>query len=182
MIVAKDDSIPLVDIGAEKYRKETFTLETRYTILNHCSWGHSLPIINGDGYQLYGKQYKAKNIEYGDNSFSLDIEDAYEEGLVQNIHREFNLKEKSVILTDTFEFSGKTEHVTERFVSLTKPSFADGKVNLETARIIFDAKKYDVTCTTETCFSHANTVEVYMIDFRGKSQAENCFEFEIEVD
>ena len=181
MIVASDDSIPLVDIGAEKYRKETFMLETRYTILNHCSWGHSLPIINGDGYQLYGKQYKAKNAEYGENRFSLDIEGAYEEGLVGRIHRVFNLDQKSVRLTDTFEFTDKTEYVTERFISLTKPLFTEGTVDFTEAKIKFDADRYDVICTSETCFSHADTVEVYMIDFRGKSKAEKFFDFEIEI-
>lgn len=181
MIVASDDSIPLIDLGADKYRKETFTLNTRYTILNHCSWGHSVPIINSDGYQLYGKQYKAKNVYIDKNSFSLDIEDAYEEGLIQRIHREFKLLDKSIRLSDTFEFSDKTEYVTERFVSLTKPSFTKGAVDFTGAKIMFDAEKYDVTCTSETCFSKADTVEVYMIDFKGKSKEENSFEFEIEI-
>ena len=181
MIVASDDSIPLIDLGADKYRKETFTLDTRYKILNHCSWGHSVPIINSDGYQIYGKQYKSKNACIDENSFSLDIEDAYEEGIVQKIHREFKLLDKSVRLCDTFEFSDKTEYVTERFVSLTKPSIADGTVDFKSAKIIYDVDKYDVVCSKETCFSHADTVEVYMIDFRGKSKAEKCFEFEIEI-
>lgn len=181
MIVAPDDSIPLVDVGSEKYRKETFTLSTRYTILNHCSWGHSVPIINSDGYQIYGKQYKAKNARIDENSFSLDIEDAYEEGLVKKIHREFNLLDKSIKLCDTFEFSDKTEYVTERFVSLTKPSVKNGKVDLESASIIFDPNKYDVVSSVETYISRTGTVEVYMIDFKGKIKAENCFEFEIEV-
>ena len=38
MIVADDDTVPLADIGAEKYRRETFRPETRYNILNHASW------------------------------------------------------------------------------------------------------------------------------------------------
>ena len=181
MIVAPDDSIPLVDVGSEKYRKETFTLSTRYTILNHCSWGHSVPIINSDGYQIYGKQYKAKNASIDENSFSLDIEDAYEEGLVKKIHREFNLLDKGIKLCDTFEFSDKTEYVTERFVSLTKPSVKNGKVDLESASIIFDPNKYDLVSSVETYISRTGTVEVYMIDFKGKIKAENCFEFEIEV-
>ena len=181
MIVASDDSIPLIDLGADKYRRETFTLDTRYKILNHCSWGHSVPIINSDGYQIYGKQYKAKNACIDENSFSLDIEDAYEEGIVQKIHREFKLLDKSVRLCDTFEFSDKTEYVTERFVSLTKPSIADGTVDFKSAKIIYNVDKYDVVCSKETCFSRADTVEVYMIDFRGKSKTEKCFEFDIEV-
>ena len=181
MIVAPDDSIPLVDVGSEKYRKETFTLSTRYTILNHCSWGHSVPIINSDGYQIYGKQYKAKNACIDENSFSLDIEDAYEEGLVKKINREFNLLDKSIKLCDTFEFSDKTEYVTERFVSLTKPSVKNGKVDLESASIIFDPNKYDVVSSVETYISRTGTVEAYMIDFKGKIKAENYFEFEIEV-
>ena len=181
MIVASDDSIPFIDIGAEKYRKETFTLDTRYTILNHSSWGHSVPIINGDGYQIYGELYKAKNAEFGENRFSLDIEDAYEEGIVGKIHREFTLFENSVKLTDAFEFTDKTEYVTERFVSLTKPEIKDGCVDLGSAAICFDADRYALICSTETCFSHEKTVTVYMIDFKGRSKKENYFEFEMLV-
>ena len=181
MIVAKDDSIPLADIGAEKYRRETFRLDTRYTILNHSSWGHSVPIINKDGYQLYGAQYKAKNIQHGENSFSLDIENAYESGIVDNIHREFKFEENRVILTDSFVFSDKTEYVTERFVSLTKPKIIDGTVDLGTAKIVFDRSKYDVSYSTDSYIHHTQKkeVEVYLIDFKGKNKKETRFEFEI---
>ena len=56
MIVAKNDGIPIADLGVGIYRKETFDPELRYTLLNNASFGHSVPIINGK-YQKY-KQLK----------------------------------------------------------------------------------------------------------------------------
>lgn len=183
MIVSADDSIPLADIGAEKYRRETFRPETRYNILNHASWGHSVPIINGDGYQIYGEEYSAKNVQFGDSTFSLDIEGAYEAGIVERIHRKFELSEKCVTLSDTFWFSDKTEYVTERFVSCIEPEISDGTVVIGKARMIFDENRYVVACSTDTYRSHNGDefVTVYLIDFKGKNRKEDKFEFEIEI-
>ncbi len=183
IIVAADDSVPLADIGAEKYRRETFRPETRYNILNHASWGHSVPIINGDGYQMFGREYSAKNVEFGDGRFALDIEGAYEPGIVGRIHREFLLGEKEIGLCDTFDFSSRTEFVTERFVTLTKPEISDGVVDLGSARIIFDEENYTVSYSVDSYIHHSSKEEVtvYLIDFNGIDITEKRFEFDIEV-
>jgi hypothetical protein len=183
MIVSADDSIPLADIGAEKYRRETFRPETRYNILNHASWGHSVPIINGDGYQMFGREYCAKNVQFGDSTFSLDIEGAYESGIVERIHRKFELSEKCVTLSDTFWFSDKTEYVTERFVSCIEPEISDGTVVIGKARMIFDRNRYVVAYSTDTYRAHNGDelITVYLIDFKGKNRKEDKFEFEIEI-
>lgn len=183
MIVASDDTVPLADIGAEKYRKETFTLDTRYNLLNHASWGHSVPIINGCGYQVYGMGYEAKNVRCGENTFSLDIEGAYEAGIIEKIHREFELSDKCVVLRDSFEFSDKTEYVTERFVSWDEPQIAAGVVSVGNASVNFDANRYSVSYSTATYRSHKGNepVKVYLIDFNGKDEKESCFEFEFKM-
>ena len=183
MIVASDDTVPLADIGAEKYRKETLTLDTRYNLLNHASWGHSVPIINGDGYQMYGKEYSANNVEFGDRRFALDIEGAYEHGIVSRIHREFLLEENRVCLCDTFEFSDRTEFVTERFVSFTKPKVSNGVVDVGSAKILFDDGLYQVSYSADSYTHHTSKedVTVYLIDFIGVDRTEKRFEFKIEV-
>ena len=183
MIVADDDTVPLADIGAEKYRRETFRPETRYNILNHASWGHSVPIINGDGYQMYGKEYCAKNIEFDDRRFALDIEGAYEPGVVGRIHREFVLGKNAISLCDTFEFSNRTEFVTERFVTFTKPKILDGVVDLGDAKIFFDDGIFTASYSVDSYTHHSNKedVIVYLIDFIGVDRFQKRFEFEIEV-
>lgn len=58
-----------------------------------------MPIINGK-YQCFGGNYKyrAENMKLSGDELSLDIEKAYEEGLVDKIHRTFKIGEKSIIL------------------------------------------------------------------------------------
>lgn len=184
MIVADDDTVPLADIGAEKYRRETFRPETRYNILNHASWGHSVPIINGNGYQICGNEYCAKNIDFSDRRFALDIEGAYEPGIVGRIHREFLLGNNGIVLCDTFEFSDRTEFVTERFVTFREPKISDGVVDLGGARIIFDEDNYTVSYSADSYIHHSREekVSVYLIDFNGIDKSQRSFEFEIEMD
>ena len=181
MIVTNNDDIPLTDFGAAIYTKETFS-PIRFTLLNNSSRGHSVPIINGQ-YQIDGENYRAKNVKSGNDFFEADIEGAYESGLVKRINRRFTLKEESVVLCDTIEYSERTESVTERMVSWTKPEICDGYVDLKTARILFDIEKYTVEYSQDSYRNHENTedVKVFLIDFKGVNKKETTFEFEILI-
>ena len=132
---------------------------------------------------MYGESYRAKNVKSGNGFFEADIEGAYEAGLVKRINRRFTLKEESVILCDTIEYSERTECITERMVSWTKPEICDGYVDLKTARILFDKEKYTVECTQDSYRNHANTedVKVFLIDFKGTDKKETTFEFEMLI-
>lgn len=182
MLVTADDDIPLADLGSAIYRKETFDPQYRYTLLNNSSWGHSVPIINGQ-YQLAGEMYRAKNARAGADFFELDIEGAYEEGLVSRITRSFTFNDSSLALLDTIEYSDKTNDITERFVSRTKPEIFDSYVDLGSAKIMFDKEKYTVSVSTDSYRNHADTqdISVFFIDFRALAPKETIFEFHIVI-
>lgn len=183
MIVTDDDEMPLADLGCAEYIKDTFRIETRYKFINNGSHGHNLPIINEDGYQLYGPEYRAKNVYADGDKFSMDIEGAYEPGIINKIHRAFKLSDDSVKLVDTFDFSEQTETVMERFVSWFKPEICDGEVKLGRATVKFDKNRYEASVSTDSYRNHAATadVTVYLVDIKGKDRAENYFEFDILV-
>lgn len=186
MIVCRDESIPLADLGCARYCKDYFLPETRYFCLNCGSHGHSVPIINGKT-QNFGREFEAINVVCNENTFSMDIENAYDNGIVNKITRKFMLNEKSIILTDTFIPSEKTESITERFISETKPEIKDGSVDLKSACIVFDEAKYEVKVSTDMYLPHnrtldaKDTVDVYLIDFIAKDKSIMEFEFEIKI-
>lgn len=182
MIVTNNDDIPLADLGAAIYRKETFDPNLRYSLLNNSSRGHSVPIVNGE-YQLAGNSFRAENVKAGEDFFETDIEGAYESGIVKRIKRRFTLKETSIVLCDMVEYSDRTQSITERFVSWTKPHLCDGYVDLKTARIVFDKEKYNVSISNDCYQNHKNAeeVDVFFIDFKAVNPREERFEYTIEL-
>jgi len=181
-MIVSGENIPLTDFGCGEYVKETFMPETRYTFLVNSSRGHSVPVINGE-YQCVGAEFSAKNVKAGDDYFSLDMEDAYEPGIINKIHRHFDIGESSVIMTDTFEYSEKTESVFERIVSHVKPEICDGYVNFGAADVIFDEEKFEASVSVETYRSHGNKgdVNAYLVDFRPINKKETEFKAEIRI-
>lgn len=184
MIVTKDGEIPLTDFGAAIYTKETFERDNRYKLINNSSRGHSVPIINGQYQGAEDVRFSAKNVKAGEDFFEADIEDAYEKDLIGRINRRFEVKEESVFLCDTFEFSNITEKITERFVSWTKPVIYDEYVDLKTARILYNKEKYTVKITEDSYRTHSNIEDkvVYLIDFEAINKKEPKFEVEISVE
>lgn len=186
IVVSSDNSIPLADLGNARYCQQFFDPSTRYQNINCGSHGHSVPIINGKS-QNFGEEFRASNVVCKDNIFSMDIENAYDEGIISKITRKFELLEKSIILKDTFIPSDKTESITERFVSETKPEFAEGIVDLNTACIVYDTAKYEVSLSTDSYLPHDRTlcekdiVDVFLIDFVAKDKSYTEFEFEIKI-
>ena len=181
-MVVVNNEIPLADLGCGVYVKETFQPQTRYNFLVNNSRGHSVPIVNGE-YQLAGREYCARNVKAGDDFFSLDIEGAYEDGLTGKIHRHFQIKENSVAMTDTFEYSEKTACIYERMVSRVKPEICDGYVNLGTADVLFDKNKYKASFTSEAYRAHGDKEDLiaYLIDFKPLKEKEKRFSAEIVI-
>ena len=177
-MITVGDQVFLSDLGCGEYVKETFLYETRYTFVQNSSRGHSVPIVNG-AYQKDGKEYAAKNVVAAENSFSLDIEGAYEKGLCEKLHRHFELDEDSVTLTDTVQGA----KVTERFISKIPPTVCDGYVDYGIGRIVFDPNLLDVTVGQETFVAHdaVSIVTVYQTDFVPKDPLCTAFRFRIEV-
>ena len=185
-MIVNDDDIVIADLGRGEYRKGTFDSSVRYTMFVNGSQGHSVPIINGQ-HQLEGAQYKAKNVKGGENGFSLDIEGAYEKGLINKIHRCFEIGENSVTLTDSFIFSENTESICERLISPFKPQICDGYVLLGNARLIFDKNRYSVSFGEENygtrlVLGKDGIRTAYYIDFTPASGLTDKFEIEIKAD
>ena len=185
LIVVGTD-MPLCDLGAPEYIRYKH-YDDRIVNLNFSSKGHSVPIINGQ-YQCLGKEYKSEVIKAEENVFSIDLQGAYEKGLINKINRTFTINDDGVLLKDIFEYSEKTETVTERFVTRTEPKVLDGEIDLGTASILFDKDLYSVTISEDSYTSHRNMagspyikVMVYLIDFTAKNENQTEFDFEIKI-
>ena len=185
LIVVGDD-MPLCDLGAPEYVRYK-EYDDRMVHLNFSSHGHSVPIINGK-YQCLGEQYKSEVVKAEDNLFSINLEGAYEQGLVNKINRTYTINEDSISLTDTFEYSEKTENIVERFVTRTKPQVLNGEINLGSASIIFDKDLYSVSISEDSYTAHRTMsgnpytqVMVYLIDFVGKKEKQTEFNFEFKI-
>ncbi len=184
-MIAVGDDIPLADLGAPEYIKYK-EYDDRMVNLNFSSKGHSVPIINGQ-YQCLGKEYKSQVITASENVFSLDLQGAYESGLVNRYNRTFTVNDDSVLINDTFEYSEKTESITERFVTWTEPKITDGEIDLSTAKILFDKNLYSVNISVDYYNQNQNLpnagelIKVYLIDFTAKKDNETKFNFKIEI-
>ena len=181
-LVTADGNMPLADLGAGEYTAFTFDPNYRYKMIEHASFGHSVPIINGK-YQMFGAEYRTKNAKAYGNSFSFDMEGAYEEGLITRLNRRFELFPDRIILTDTAEYSPETESITERFVSTEKPTLSDGAVDFSGIKLLYDKEKFDAKLTEDSFINHyVKKTNVYLIDVLPKKEKETEFKFEIIIE
>ena len=178
-MISIGDETFISDLGSGEYVRQTFDPKTRYTFVQNSSRGHSVPIINGE-YQQVGERFRSKNAKVSDTGFELNLECAYNPGIIEGINRRFTIDDNKVIMTDTFDFSPKTESVTERFVSKIKPEICDGYIDFGIARIVYDKERYVPSVSIETFVAHNNKdiVTVYLTDFAPASKEEKIFTFE----
>ena len=167
----------LTDLGAGEYNRDYFG-EKRYTILCNRSAGHSVPIVDGCE-QGTGKEYSART-EFDGDKLTIDITGAYPKNSVTGLVREFSFTEASVLLKDVFTFAESCE-IKERLVTLIKPEVAQGCIQLEEVKVLFDAAAWEVSVIEDIHVSHTTEKEkVYMIDFTAK-QTENEFRAEFLI-
>ena len=184
IVVGKD--MPLCDLGAPEYIKYEH-YDDRMVNLNFSSKGHSVPIINGQ-YQCLGKEYKSQVIKAEENVFSIDLQGAYEAGIVNKINRTFIVGKDGVLIKDIFEYSDITEKITERFVTRTKPQIDEGEINLGAASIIYDKDLYNVSVIEDSYNGHRtwsekpfSPIAVYLIDFTAKEGSIKEFDCEFKI-
>lgn len=178
-MITVGEEVFISDLGSGEYTKEYFDRQTRYTIVTNSSRGHSVPIINGE-YQQFGSEFCAKNVKATENSFELDMEAAYENGIVNRINRRFDFDAHSIKLTDTFEPSPDTKTITERFISKIPPVIQDGYVDMGIGKIKYDVNRYKPEINSEQYNWHRGlkVITAYMIDFSPVDSSETVFEFE----
>jgi len=183
-ILATKNGQIFIDYGAGRYTKESFG-PNRYKIFINSSRGHSLPIINGQE-QKAGKDY-CGTISHDHESKKITIEFAKAYGLenVKRATRVFDYCEKSVILTDSFE--GEIQEITERFVSLTKPTLKGNTISLDGVTLTFSPSLTPTISEEEvqmhgrmkTFASGCKDLEtIYVIDFTANQKQ---FTFQIEI-
>ncbi|MBE6609897.1 MAG: hypothetical protein E7634_04445 [Ruminococcaceae bacterium] len=162
-IFAKNGRQVLMDIGSGIYTRQYFAADTRYTILETSSRGHSVPIVDG-ALQFYGKDAAAKNTTFENGVFSTDIAGAYKcEGL-DSIKRSFAFTNDTVTLTDEFVYSGAGE-IVDRIVTLFEPKVDGCTVTVEDVTVTFDPALCDVSVNSEI---RERKDTCYFIDFKLK--------------
>jgi len=178
-ILARGDRQTLVDLGSGRYTKDYFTPETRYSILCNNSFGHSVPIINGNG-QGTGHEYKGSMKTDGD-TVCIDMKNAYNEPSLKVLDRKIEFSEKIITLTDTFEFDGDGSYVC-RLVSRTAPEYYDNNVVVGLCYIEYDNSSWEVKVTEEKHTPHTDgaDINVFLIDFVPKKKV-NSIELKIKA-
>ena len=176
------------DLGSGEYSKQYFDNRTRYTFPHCGSHGHSVPIINGDGYQKAGSEYAASDVVVNDSGISMDMAPAYKLDTVKSLRRAFTFdKENAVVkIEDNFEFTEAPSSLLERFVTKIKPEINGGEVILKTPKasmsLTFDASLFDAD--VEECVQpdHIGTpFTFYYINLTAKAPGISCrYSFEIK--
>ena len=171
-IYAKDGRQIFVDLGSGLYDKKYFSNE-RYEIFEPSSFGHSVPIINGEG-QKFGKEYAAGEVEATEKFFSLEMSGAYGIEEVKSIRRRFDILEGKIKITDKFAFEGD-KNITERFVTLKEPAhIKKGEILVDGAVLSYGDEVENVKINKEITPVH----ECYTIDLVLKSDTR---EFSCEI-
>lgn len=180
MVVTPDGKIPFRDLGTGLYTGQYFAADTRYTILNNGSFGHSVPIVNGK-YQCFGKNFSATSTKAGDDFFETEISGAYEKGIVEKIIRRFDICDDGISMKDTFVFSDETENFTERLSVSDNPVILKGEITLDGAKIIYNPDKYKAYVFEEV-YKNSNGLDTLatFIDFTPLKEDEREFEIKVE--
>lgn len=174
-IVAKDGKQVFGDLGSGLYTRQYFRNETRYRIINCSSLGHSVPYF-GETVQKYGREYRAENVAYGDNTFSFDLASAYGDERLASFSRTFTVSSEKVTVSDRFDWRGEAPAV-ERFMLWDEPKLCDGGFTVRglTCRLIGRvAKTTVVPFEYEIHHAGGRTRGAYFVDAELEKGADGC--------
>ncbi|TAH75166.1 MAG: hypothetical protein EWM47_00380 [Anaerolineaceae bacterium] len=172
-ILYKDGECILTDLGSGEYTKDYFG-EERYSIFCNSSLGHNVPIIDGNG-QKEGKSFAAKDLVFhGNGRMTMDISDAYDNNDLVKLIRDITIHEDKVILIDTFELTKGIKSISERFVTLHKPTIMEGSVLIKAGKTECHIR-YDSTNIKPLIQMH------YHMDHEGKRVTVYSINFEREI-
>ena len=168
-ILATDEGQVFCDLGAGLYTRQYFRPETRYTILCNASFGHSVPIINGQG-QKEGRSF-AGTIRRDAEGVTVEMAGAYEKGVITSLSRTLTVHEDEMLLED--RFSTDYQSLVERFVTLIEPEIGEETVKTGGVTMHFDPAKASLTLHRERHLLHTlapgdNGVPVWCLDFEVK--------------
>ncbi len=121
-LVHRQGRLLLTDPGAPIYTAQTFS-PRRYEIPFCSSFGHSVPVINGQLQQAGSRHVGTLNVENlngkGIKSACIDMTRAYGVGVVQSLVRTLTLDatRQKLTLEDRYEFAKKPKSIEEAFVT-----------------------------------------------------------------
>ena len=175
-ILATDHGQVLCDLGAGLYTREYFREETRYGIFCNSSFGHSVPIINGEG-QKFGRAYAGTLVHKGD-TLTVEMAGAYGQEALKGLRRRIRHTEDGIFLEDTV--TGAVQ-LTERFITTVAPCVEAGCVRVSNVRLSFDPS-LSPEIRTEVHVGHrGEETAVYCIDFAFPHGTERArFEFLVD--
>jgi len=174
-IVAAEGRQIFGDLGAGLYTRQYFRNETRYQIINCSSLGHSVPYFGGT-IQQYGKERRAENVRYGDDTFSFDLASAYGDERLASFSRTFTVSPEKVTVCDRFDWRGEAPAV-ERFMLWEEPTLCDGgfTVGGVSCRLVGRvAKTTVVPFEYEIHHSGGRTRGAYFVDAELENGADGC--------
>ena len=182
-ILAKNGHQILTDPGGGVYTRQYFS-GPRYTYVSCGSHGHSVPFFGTDadraekgffyGYQKDGKQFRAVDVSFEGDTFTLDIAPAYGEAFVRRVTRIFTFGENGFTLRDEFDVDGGIP-ITERLVSLTPFEVGEGYAVTDLATLTYDPAQYEVSTSVG---DFRPETPVYFLDLRLR---EGVTAFEVTV-
>ncbi len=160
--ILKNGEMILCDIGSGEYTKEYFS-DKRYDILCNSSFGHSVPIINGQG-QNSGSEYCAKDFFADNASVCAEISGAYNTDILKSCKRTIAYENDIVTIRDEFITDGKCK-ICERFISRHKAVKTNNGVVINDATITTDCDCV-VEMSSQIHAEHdGSKTEITIIDF-----------------
>lgn len=176
----------LTDLGAGEYTKDYFS-EKRYEILCNNSFGHSVPVIGKKG-QGTGREYGCSQFLADlDGSVRIEMHDAYPQGLLDELHREFHfdIETGKLLVKDCFRFDqARGQEVSENLITQIRPVVEGNTVLLKTekgtCRVEVDALEGSIEVREYDHSNHQGVTEkVYGIQWQaaladGKGQCSFC--------
>ncbi len=159
-ILADDQSQVICDLGSGVYNRAYFSNDTRYLLPNTASFGHSVPLIDGE-VQQFGKERAAEVLCTEENRFSIDISKAYDVPELEQYSREFSVSE-DIKLTDSFRFGSGEHEIIERFIFNMRPTIEGKKIIAAGLQMCIETDKAEVSCHEETTLK--NNRKYYAVD------------------
>ena len=180
-LYAYDEKI-VVDVGSGLYSTAYFgTPAQRYgdEVFTCGSQAHSLPMINGKR-QSHGKHRKAKILSVSENSFSLDITEAYDDPGCE-VAVTYVCEQNGVAVSYAFS-PEKESTVKVRFVTFLAPQNEGAYLNIGGVKL--KAPEGIQPTVSDQYFEHTPTAKkhVYLIDFDFSVQNACDLQFYFQID
>lgn len=174
LLFAANGEVFLSDLGCGEYTKEYFADNTRYTLLCNRSFGHNVPILNGQE-QKAGKTYGATCFS-GDGMGRVSLEFGGAYGSSKKLERILTFKKgaRDFWLEDRIADMEQQDQLEENFVTQTEPVLAGSQIRIPGKKGILTLTAEgaeEVAIHRETFVNHRGKDEdVWLIRFRVKKQ------------